>query len=94
MGLSTRTPIVHGSTVATNAVLEGKGARTALITTAGFRDILTIGRQDRPALYDWDAQPPAPLVPPELTFEAHERVDAQGRVLQALDPTEVERTGT
>ena len=54
--------IVHGSTVATNAILERKGARTALITTKGFRDVLLIGRQDRPELYDLFPSIPAPLV--------------------------------
>ncbi|NOZ28794.1 MAG: hydantoinase/oxoprolinase family protein [Chloroflexi bacterium] len=91
MGLPADIPVVHGSTVATNAVLEGKGARTALLVTAGFRDLLAIGRQDRPALYDWDALPPSPLVPSELSFEIHERVDARGRILQPLDPDEIDR---
>lgn len=90
MGLPTSTTVIHGSTVATNAVLEGKGARTALLVTAGFRDLLVIGRQNRPALYDWDALPSAPLVPPELTFEVHERVDAHGRILHPLAPAEID----
>lgn len=83
--------IVHGSTVATNAVLERKGARTALITTKGFRDVLVIGRQTRPKLYDLEPRRPPPLVPDELRLEADERLDHKGRVLQALDPDEVER---
>jgi N-methylhydantoinase A len=53
----------HGTTVATNALLERRGARTALVTTAGFRDVLEIGRQQRPALYDLTADRPPPLVP-------------------------------
>ena len=77
--------ILHGSTVATNALLERKGARTALIATVGFRDMLQIGRQNRPALYDFNADPPPPLVPDELRFEVDERVDARGSVLRALD---------
>lgn len=81
--------IVHGSTVATNALLERKGAATALITTRGFRDVLEIGRQDRPALYDLLGELPAPLVPRPWRFEVDERVDAHGRVLHALDPHEV-----
>jgi len=79
--------IVHGSTVATNALLERKGASTALITTDGFKDVLQIGRQNRPSLYDLFADPPSPLVPDELRFELDERVDCQGEVLKALDPT-------
>jgi len=77
--------ILHGSTVATNALLERKGARTALIATSGFRDILQIGRQNRPALYDFTADPPPSLVPDELRYEVDERVDSRGSVLKALD---------
>ena len=83
--------LVHGSTVATNAVLERKGARTALFTTAGFRDVLAIGRQARPALYDLQPTRPEPLVPTALRFELAERVAADGSVLQPLDPAEVEK---
>lgn len=78
--------IVHGSTVATNALLERKGARTALITTAGFADVLEIGRQTRPKLYDLSASKPEPFVPAERRFEVTERVDYQGQVLIPLDP--------
>ena len=73
--------IVHGSTVATNALLERRGARTALIATAGFGDVLEIGRQNRPDLYALVPQKPPPLVPRERRFEVAERVDAQGNVL-------------
>ena len=66
--------IIHGSTVATNALLERRGARTALITTYGFRDILQIGRQNRPNLYDWFLAPPPVLVPTDLRFEVDERI--------------------
>ena len=59
----------HGTTVATNAILERKGARTALLVTRGFGDLLRIGRQTRAHLYDQYARRPEPLVPPELTFE-------------------------
>ena len=83
--------IVHGSTVATNALLERKGARTALVATRGFADLLQIGRQNRPALYDLFADPPAALVPPELRLEVNERVGPSGSVLQALDPDEAAR---
>ncbi len=81
--------IVHGSTVATNALLERKGARIAFVTTAGFRDILTIGRQNREHIYDFFADRPAPLVPADRCFEIRERVDYRGRVLTPLDENEL-----
>ncbi len=77
--------IVHGSTVATNALLEYKGVKTALISTAGFKDILQIGRQNRPALYDLSVTLPEPLVPAERRFEVEERVLHTGEVLKKLD---------
>jgi N-methylhydantoinase A len=77
--------VVHGTTVGTNALLERRGARTALVTTAGFEDVLAIGRQARPALYDLNAVRPAPLVPDNLRFGVRERVTASGEVLEALD---------
>jgi N-methylhydantoinase A len=76
--------VVHGTTVGTNALLERRGARTALVTTAGFEDALAIGRQARPALYDLDAVRPEPLVPEDLRFGVRERVAASGEVLEAL----------
>jgi N-methylhydantoinase A len=76
--------LVHGTTVATNAVLERRGAKTVLVTTEGFRDLLEIGRQNRPALYDLFADRPAPIVPRELVVEAPERISAAGEVLRAL----------
>ena len=82
--------IIHGSTVATNALLERKGAKTALITTRGFRDVLEIGRQNRPLLYDLLSDPPSPLIPGELRFEVNERVDSHGNVITALDNTNTE----
>jgi N-methylhydantoinase A len=81
--------IVHGTTVATNALLEHRWAKTALITTAGFRDVLEIGRQNRAALYDFHVTRPEPLVPRRLRFEILERVDAQGRVVRELDESRV-----
>jgi N-methylhydantoinase A len=78
----------HGSTVATNALLERRGARTALITTEGFRDVIEIGRQNRPALYDLTRDRPAPLVPRELRFTVRERMDRDG-VLVPLDEESV-----
>ena len=80
----------HGTTVATNAVLERAGARTVLVVTAGFRDLLEIARQDRPALYDLDADRPTPLVRGDAVVEADERIGADGSVLVALrDPEQV-----
>ncbi|HEX8650412.1 MAG TPA: hydantoinase/oxoprolinase family protein [Pyrinomonadaceae bacterium] len=76
--------VVHGTTVGTNALLERCGARTALITTAGFEDVLAIGRQARPALYDLEAVALSPLVPEDLRFGVRERVAASGEVLEPL----------
>jgi N-methylhydantoinase A len=76
--------LTHGSTVATNALLERRGARTALVTTEGFRDVLEIGRQNRPALYDLTRDRPPPLVPRELRFTVRERMGPDG-VLAPLD---------
>lgn len=77
--------IIHGSTVATNAALEGKGVRTAFITNRGFRDILTIGRQTRPALYRLESPAITPPVPADLCLEAAGRIDSAGNQLEALD---------
>jgi N-methylhydantoinase A len=80
----------HGMTVGTNALLEERGARTALIATKGFADLLEIGRQDRPHLYRLCAPKPAPLVEPELRLEADERAGPEG-VLTPLGAEEPER---
>jgi N-methylhydantoinase A len=88
---SVRQEIVHGSTVATNALLERKGAHTTLVTTQGFRDLLQIGRQNRTELYNLAYQPIPPLIPPELRFEVSERVDHTGQVLVPLDPAQVDQ---
>ncbi|PZC48308.1 MAG: N-methylhydantoinase A [Chloroflexi bacterium] len=80
--------VVHGSTVATNAILERRGALTALITTKGFEDVIEIGRQARQSLYDLTHHRPPPLVTPALRFGADERVDHTGAVLQPLHPEE------
>lgn len=81
----------HGSTVATNALLEGRGARVGLVTTAGFKDLLEIGRQTRPHLYDLQVEKPEPLVPRDLRLEVRERVYADGRVLVPLHREDVVR---
>ncbi len=83
--------IVHGSTVATNAILEKKGAPTALITNKGFEDIIEIGRQNRHRLYDLFYQKPAPLVPRELRFGINCRIDHNGAILQEPVKQEIER---
>lgn len=77
--------IVHGSTVATNALLERKGAAIAFVATEGFRDLLAIGRQNRTRLYDFFADRPEPLVPAARCFEVPERVDCRGQVVTPLD---------
>ena len=76
--------VVHGTTVGTNALLQRRGARAALVTTAGFEDVIEIGRQARPELYNLNAVKPEPLVPRELRFGASERVAASGEVLETL----------
>jgi N-methylhydantoinase A len=83
----------HAMTVAVNAMLEGAGARTALVTTAGFRDALEIGRQDRPALYDLAAHKSDPLVPRERRFEIAERTTVDG-VETPVDPDAVREIAT
>jgi N-methylhydantoinase A len=82
--------IIHGSTVATNALLERKGVRTALITTLGFKDVLQIGRQNRPNIYDWNLPPPKALVPSEYRFEVNERIDSHGKVIIPFVIEEIE----
>ena len=85
------TRFAHGTTVATNTVLERDGARTVLVTTAGFRDLLTIGRQDRPHLYRLDARRPAPVVGRGHVVEVGERIGADGTVLTDLSDAELAR---
>jgi N-methylhydantoinase A len=85
--------VVHGTTVGTNALLQRRGARTALVTTAGFEDVIEIGRQARPELYNLNAVKPPPLVSPELRFGARERVAAGGEVLEQLTDDDVEQLG-
>jgi N-methylhydantoinase A/oxoprolinase/acetone carboxylase beta subunit len=83
--------VVHGSTVATNAVLERKGARVALVTTQGVEDVLTIGRQTRRELYNFFVTAPRPLVERHLIFGLPERLDAQGKIIQSLDRAALKR---
>jgi N-methylhydantoinase A len=83
--------VAHGTTTATNAVLERAVARTVLVTTEGFADVLVIARQDRPALYDLAVTRPAPLVPRDLVVTARERIGPDGSPIIPLDDTEVER---
>jgi N-methylhydantoinase A len=77
-------PLLHGTTVATNALLERKGARTALVTTAGFLDVVEIGRQDRPALYDSMVDRPPALASRDLRFGVVGRLDAAGHEVEPL----------
>lgn len=81
--------IVHGTTVATNALLERKGAKTALITNRGFEDVLEIGRQNRDRLYDLHYRRPPPLVPADLRFGVKGRLNHRGEILEEIDPEEI-----
>lgn len=83
--------LAHGTTVATNALIQHRGARVALIVTEGFRDLLEIGRQVRPLIYDMQVDHPPPLVPRHLRFEVKERVTRGGEVLVPLGPDEPRR---
>ncbi|MDQ7035326.1 MAG: hydantoinase/oxoprolinase family protein [Anaerolineae bacterium] len=89
-GLSALQQVAHGSTVATNAILERKGAKVAFITTQGFRDLLFIGRQNRPELYALHPTLPTPLISRDLCYEVPERLDFRGEVLQPLDTEAVD----
>jgi len=83
--------LVCGTTVGTNALLERRGGRVALVTTAGFEDVIEIGRQARPRLYDFFVERPAPLVPRERRFGLRERIAADGSVLVPAVRSEIER---
>jgi N-methylhydantoinase A len=85
--------LLHGSTIAINTVLEKSGARTALITTQGFRDVYAIGRGNRPDAFNLFFHRPRPLVPRELTFELRERMNAAGEILLPVDAAAVEALG-
>ncbi|HYZ13072.1 MAG TPA: hydantoinase/oxoprolinase family protein [Actinomycetota bacterium] len=82
---------VHGSTVVINAITERRGARTAVVTTEGFRDVLEIGRANRPDLYNLSYRKPEPFVPRRFRFEVRERISHRGEVLVPLDKVGVER---
>lgn len=81
--------LLHGSTMAINTVLERKGAKTALLTTEGFRDVYEIGRGNRPDAFDINFQRPRPLVPRRLRYEVSERLNARGEVVTPIDEAAV-----
>src|SRR5438034_786443 len=83
--------VVHGTTLATNALIEKKGAKTALLTTEGFRDALEIGREGRYDMYDLFIDPPSPLVPRHLRREVPERLLADGSIARAIDEVAARR---
>ena len=85
------TELTHGSTVATNALLERKGARVALVTTRGFEDVLEIGRQTRAELYNFMVKARRPLIPQGMVFGVSERINADGSVLEPLEEAEIHR---
>src|SRR5262245_44740701 len=86
--------LLHGTTLVTNALIERKGAPTALLTTSGFRDAVEIGREHRYELYDLNLELPKPLVPRHLRVDVPERIAADGSVLQSLDEVFVSRLVT
>jgi N-methylhydantoinase A len=81
--------IIHGTTLVINAIIERKGATTSLLTTAGFRDIIEIGREMRYDVYNFQIEYPIPLIPRHLIFEVNERVSFDGKVIQPLDEKQV-----
>lgn len=83
--------VFHATTVATNAIIEGKTASTAFVTTKGFRDMLEIARQIRPSLYDLQFEKPPPLIPRQLCFEVEERVNAKGEIIKILDDKSIDK---
>jgi N-methylhydantoinase A len=83
--------IIHGTTLVINAIIERKGAKTGLITTKGFRDVLELGREMRYDAYDIFAEYPLPLVPRSLRYEVSERIMSDGRVIRALEAKDVQK---
>lgn len=88
--LAAITRLSHGTTVATNALIQRRGGKVALVVTAGFRDLIEIGRQIRPHVFSLQEDYPAPLVPRELRFEAAERITADGKAFRALTPDKLQ----
>ncbi|MEO3388605.1 hydantoinase/oxoprolinase family protein [Mesorhizobium sp. CAU 1741] len=82
--------LAHGTTVATNALIQRRGAKVAVVTTRNFRDLVEIGRQIRPKLYDLKADYPMPLAPREMRFEVSERIGPQGEIIEPLDMASVD----
>jgi N-methylhydantoinase A len=93
-GGSGRLELTCGTTVGTNALLERRGGRVSLVTTSGFEDVIEIGRQDRPRLYDFFVTRPEPLVPRDRRFGLAERVDSAGNVLEAPGEEELDRVAS
>src|SRR5277367_2483658 len=89
--LADRLTLLHGTTVGTNALLQRKGARVALVTTSGFEDVIEIGRQARPKLYDFFFDRVVPLVSRELRFGVKERTGPEGRILESPSSAELMR---
>ena len=83
--------LIHGTTIVINAITERRGVPTALVTTRGFRDVLLIGRANRPDLYNLSYRKPEPFVPRRLCFEVGERMSYRGEVLQPIDDAELDR---
>lgn len=91
LDLANAARVAHGTTVATNALIQRRGGKVTLVTTKGFRDLLEVGRQVRPHMYDLQLDAPAPLVPEERRLEVAERITAGGRVVQTLEADEIAR---
>ncbi|EQD79115.1 protein containing Hydantoinaseoxoprolinase, partial [mine drainage metagenome] len=86
--------MIHATTIATNSILGQYGLelpRTAILTTTGFADVIEIGRQNRPSIYDLEFTKPVPLVPRHLRYEIDERIDATGKVLRMPGKSDLER---
>jgi len=90
-GLSGPLVLLHGTTVGTNTLLQRKGARVALVTTAGFEDVIEIGRQNRPKLYDLFFDRVEPLAPADLRFGINERTGSDGEILESVSPADLEK---
>ena len=90
IGFSDLDIIIHGTTLATNALIERRGARTALVTTEGFRDVIEMRTENRFEQYDLNLKLPPPLIPRQDRFPVAGRIDAQGKELQPLDEARLE----